>query len=197
MRMQIPRTKRQKRRERTQNACCSTKKSPGRLHTWKNYRKAGGGAYRHQCSCRDWNQQKCHFARLESVPNHSTAVRKVGGGHPRTTTAGDDRYIILQAKRGRRQSASVIAEQLSTAILLKMDKWLKRRKFNDDNSDNDNVRDQVNEPTPAQAQVASYDIAELIAVNLKPHNLAEEIILPACRKIVKTMIGGSADIDIC
>ncbi|GFX93027.1 uncharacterized protein TNCV_139711 [Trichonephila clavipes] len=30
----------------------------------------------------------------------STAVRKVGGGHPRTTKAGDDRYIILQAKRG-------------------------------------------------------------------------------------------------
>ncbi|GFU87419.1 transposable element Tcb2 transposase [Trichonephila clavipes] len=29
-----------------------------------------------------------------------TAVRKVGGGRPRTTTAGDDRYIILQAKRG-------------------------------------------------------------------------------------------------
>ncbi|GFV03171.1 transposable element Tcb2 transposase [Trichonephila clavipes] len=43
-----------------------------------------------------------------------TAVRKVGGGRPRTTTAGDDRYIILQAKRGRRQSASVIAQQLST-----------------------------------------------------------------------------------
>ncbi|GFV69386.1 transposable element Tcb2 transposase [Trichonephila clavipes] len=31
-----------------------------------------------------------------------TNVRKVGGGRPRTTTAGDDRYIILQAKRGRR-----------------------------------------------------------------------------------------------
>ncbi|GFU56706.1 transposable element Tcb2 transposase [Trichonephila clavipes] len=44
-----------------------------------------------------------------------TAVRKVGGCHPRTTIAGDDRYIILQAKRGRRQSASVIAQQLSTA----------------------------------------------------------------------------------
>ncbi|GFV73776.1 transposable element Tcb2 transposase [Trichonephila clavipes] len=36
-------------------------------------------------------------------------------GHPWTTTAGDDRYIILQAKRGRRQSASVIAQKLSTA----------------------------------------------------------------------------------
>ncbi|GFW86751.1 transposable element Tcb2 transposase [Trichonephila clavipes] len=41
-----------------------------------------------------------------------TAVRKVGGGCPRTTTAGDDRYIILQAKTG---SSSVIAQQLSTA----------------------------------------------------------------------------------
>ncbi|GFT74314.1 transposable element Tcb2 transposase [Trichonephila clavipes] len=45
----------------------------------------------------------------------TTAVRKVGGGRPRTTTAGDDRYIILQAKRGQRQSASVIAQQLPTA----------------------------------------------------------------------------------
>ncbi|GFS55819.1 transposable element Tc1 transposase [Trichonephila clavipes] len=44
-----------------------------------------------------------------------TAVRKVGGGRPRTTTVGDDWYIILQAKRGRRQSASVIAQRLSTA----------------------------------------------------------------------------------
>ncbi|GFX24392.1 transposable element Tcb2 transposase [Trichonephila clavipes] len=44
-----------------------------------------------------------------------TAVRKVGGGRPWTTTAGDERYIILQAKRGRLQSASVIAQQLSTA----------------------------------------------------------------------------------
>ncbi|GFW44612.1 transposable element Tcb2 transposase [Trichonephila clavipes] len=44
-----------------------------------------------------------------------TAVRKVGGGRPRTTTAVDDRYIVLQAKRGRRQSASVITHELSTA----------------------------------------------------------------------------------
>ncbi|GFY17935.1 transposable element Tcb2 transposase [Trichonephila clavipes] len=44
-----------------------------------------------------------------------TAVRKVGGGRPRTTTARDDRYIFLQVKRGQRQSASVIAQQLSTA----------------------------------------------------------------------------------
>ncbi|GFU67176.1 transposable element Tcb2 transposase [Trichonephila clavipes] len=44
-----------------------------------------------------------------------TAVTKVCDGRPRTTTAGNERYIILQAKRGRRQSASVIVQQLSTA----------------------------------------------------------------------------------
>ncbi|GFX81646.1 transposable element Tcb2 transposase [Trichonephila clavipes] len=44
-----------------------------------------------------------------------TVVRKVGGGRPRSKTAGDDRYIILQANRGPRHSASVIAQQLSTA----------------------------------------------------------------------------------
>ncbi|GFX79636.1 transposable element Tcb2 transposase [Trichonephila clavipes] len=43
-----------------------------------------------------------------------TAVRKVGGGRPRTTTVGDDRYIILQAKRGRQQSASDISQEIGT-----------------------------------------------------------------------------------
>ncbi|GFY04015.1 transposable element Tcb2 transposase [Trichonephila clavipes] len=51
----------------------------------------------------------------KAFQNTGSAVRKVGGGHPRTTTAGDDRYIILQAKRGRWQSASVITQKLSTA----------------------------------------------------------------------------------
>ncbi|GFV30122.1 transposable element Tcb2 transposase [Trichonephila clavipes] len=51
----------------------------------------------------------------KAFQNTGTAVRKVSKGRPRTKTAGDDRYIILQAKRGRRQSASVIAQQLSTA----------------------------------------------------------------------------------
>ncbi|GFV55746.1 transposable element Tcb2 transposase [Trichonephila clavipes] len=44
-----------------------------------------------------------------------TAVRKVDGGRPRTKTAGDDRYINLQVKSGRQQSASAIAQQLCIA----------------------------------------------------------------------------------
>ncbi|GFX62180.1 transposable element Tcb2 transposase [Trichonephila clavipes] len=51
----------------------------------------------------------------KAFKTRGTAVRKVGGGHPRTTTVVNNRYIILQAKRGRWQSARVIAQQLSTA----------------------------------------------------------------------------------
>ncbi|GFV74397.1 transposable element Tcb2 transposase [Trichonephila clavipes] len=58
-----------------------------------------------------------------------TAVRKVGGGRPRTTTAGDDRYIILQTKRGRRQSASVIAQQLSTATKQQVSRFTVARRL--------------------------------------------------------------------
>ncbi|GFW04074.1 transposable element Tcb2 transposase [Trichonephila clavipes] len=52
---------------------------------------------------------------LKALQTTGTDVRKIGGGRPRTTTAGDDRCIILQAKRGRQQSASAIAQQLCTA----------------------------------------------------------------------------------
>ncbi|GFX82378.1 transposable element Tcb2 transposase [Trichonephila clavipes] len=44
-----------------------------------------------------------------------TAVRKVGGGHLNTTTAGDDQYTILQAIRDQHELASVISQQLCTA----------------------------------------------------------------------------------
>ena len=36
-----------------------------------------------------------------------------------------------------------------------MDKWLKRRKLNDDNSDNCNISDQVNKPTLSTSKDAS------------------------------------------
>ncbi|GFW31636.1 transposable element Tcb2 transposase [Trichonephila clavipes] len=58
-----------------------------------------------------------------------TAVRKVGGGRPRTTTAGNDKYIILQAKRGRRQSASVIDQQLSTATRRQVSRFTVTRRL--------------------------------------------------------------------
>ncbi|GFV75252.1 transposable element Tcb2 transposase [Trichonephila clavipes] len=105
------------------------KKSPGRLHTWKNDQKAGGG--------RTVTSVFAEFGINKSVVSHGykafqttgTAVRKIGGGRPRTTTAGDDRYIILQAKRVRLQSESVIAQQLSTATGRQMSRFTVDRRL--------------------------------------------------------------------
>ena len=44
-----------------------------------------------------------------------------------------------------------------------------------------------------KAQAASYDVAEMIAQQTRSHTLAESIILPACRKIVKRILGDKAE----
>ncbi|CAI9716938.1 domain-containing 3 [Octopus vulgaris] len=46
------------------------------------------------------------------------------------------------------------------------------------------------------AQVTSVEIAEMIALQTKSHTLAESIISPACRKMVKTIIGDEAEQEI-
>ncbi|GFX57458.1 transposable element Tcb1 transposase [Trichonephila clavipes] len=39
-----------------------------------------------------------------------TAIRGFSSGHPRGTTPADDRYIVLQARRNRRQTAGEIVD---------------------------------------------------------------------------------------
>ena len=52
---------------------------------------------------------------LKAFQMAGTDVRKVDVGRPRKTTASDDRYIVVQAKRDRNQTAGNIAQQLRTA----------------------------------------------------------------------------------
>lgn len=40
-----------------------------------------------------------------------------------------------------------------------------------------------------QVQLASVEVAEIIALNFKSHTLADPVISPACKKIVKSMFG--------
>ncbi|GFV26989.1 hypothetical protein TNCV_1163871, partial [Trichonephila clavipes] len=56
------------------------------------------------------------FARLKAFQTTDTAVRKFGGGRPKTITAGDDRYIILKEKRDRQQSESTLLSNGTTGF---------------------------------------------------------------------------------
>ncbi|GFU97594.1 transposable element Tcb2 transposase [Trichonephila clavipes] len=74
---------------------------PGRLPTWKNDRKAGGGRTVTSVAA-EFGINKSVISRAwKAFQTTGTAVRKVGGSRPRTTTAGDGRYILLQAKKRR------------------------------------------------------------------------------------------------
>jgi hypothetical protein len=47
-----------------------------------------------------------------------------------------------------------------------------------------------------KAQVTSYKLAEIIARNMQPHTIAETLILPACKQIVKSVLGEAAEREI-
>ena len=48
-----------------------------------------------------------------------------------------------------------------------------------------------------KAQLASFQVAEIIAKQMKPHTIAESLILPACCKMIETMFGVEAKNEIC
>jgi len=47
-----------------------------------------------------------------------------------------------------------------------------------------------------KTQEASYLVAELVAKQMKPHTIAEKLILPTCREIVKVLFGEEAEKEV-
>ncbi|GFW87402.1 retrovirus-related Pol polyprotein from transposon 17.6 [Trichonephila clavipes] len=62
-------------------------------------------------------EETCHiniFGLLKTTPK-GTAIPRFSSGRPRGTTPADDRYIVLQARRNRRQTAEEIARHTTQA----------------------------------------------------------------------------------
>ncbi|GFW22269.1 transposable element Tc1 transposase [Trichonephila clavipes] len=84
----------------------------GCFYPWSNHWEAGG---RPQCDCRVRNCSQHRFTTLETISNYRNRYPGFSSGRPRGTTPADDRHIVLQARRNRRQTAGEIARHTTQA----------------------------------------------------------------------------------
>ncbi|GFV91949.1 transposable element Tcb1 transposase [Trichonephila clavipes] len=80
-----------------------------------NHWEVGGRPQCDKCGCRVRNCSQ-HRSRLwRQFQSTGTAIRGFSSGRPLGTTPADDRYIVLQARRNRRQTAGEIARYTTQA----------------------------------------------------------------------------------
>ncbi|GFT42531.1 transposable element Tcb1 transposase [Trichonephila clavipes] len=70
-----------------------------------NHWEVGGRPQCDKCGCRVRNCSQHRFTTLETISNYRNSYPGFSSGHPRGTTPADDWYIVLQARRNRRQTA--------------------------------------------------------------------------------------------
>ncbi|GFW76464.1 HTH_Tnp_Tc3_2 domain-containing protein [Trichonephila clavipes] len=87
----------------------------GCFYPRSNHWEVGGRPQCDKCGCRVRNCSQHRFTTLETSSNTGTAIREFSSGRPRGTTPADDRYIVLQARRNRRQTAGEIARHTTQA----------------------------------------------------------------------------------
>ncbi|GFS70667.1 transposable element Tcb2 transposase [Trichonephila clavipes] len=67
--------------------------------------EVGGRPQCDKCGCRVRNCSQHRFTTLETISNYRNSYPGFSSGRPRRTTPADNQYIVLQAKRNRRQTA--------------------------------------------------------------------------------------------
>ncbi|GFU82467.1 transposable element Tcb2 transposase [Trichonephila clavipes] len=85
----------------------------GCFYPRSNHWEVGGRPQCDKCGCRVVRNCSQHrFTTLETISN---SIRGFSSGRPRGTTPADDRYIVLQARRNRRQTVGEIARHTTRA----------------------------------------------------------------------------------
>ncbi|GFT51401.1 transposable element Tc1 transposase [Trichonephila clavipes] len=88
----------------------------GCFYPRSNHWEVGGRPQCDKCGCRVRNGSHHRFTTLETISNYRNSYPGFSSGRPRGTTPEDDRYIVLQARRNRRQTAGEIARHTTQAI---------------------------------------------------------------------------------
>ncbi|GFX31444.1 transposable element Tc1 transposase [Trichonephila clavipes] len=92
-----------------------SKTTSGCFYPRSNHWEVGGRPQCNKCGCRVRNWSQHRFTTLETISNYRNSYQGFSSGRPRGTTPADDRYIVLQARRNRRQTAGEIARHMTQA----------------------------------------------------------------------------------
>ncbi|GFV59768.1 transposable element Tcb2 transposase [Trichonephila clavipes] len=103
----------------------------GCFYPRSNHWEVGGRPQCDKCGCRVRNCSQHRFTTLETISNYRNSYPGFSSGRPRGTTPADDRYIVLQARRNRRQTAGEIARHTTQATGRPISRFTVARRLHD------------------------------------------------------------------